>query len=484
MNEPINFITNDQIEIFNQLHEKQVRYLAFGSFSINSYEQARTGSTIKLWVEPNPENIKNLNEALGNSGMPLVNPDFDPNRKRPLATLSGSDTRDRAGMDFYPAVNGFSQSDFAEVYERKQGIKALESLSDTPNQAVAIQHMSLPDLYHNTGHTRGKARAYNLDVLYKAVDAFKIKIPPLPEPSIFYEKPGGKEKNGNSVSATEQEKSPKPTFVKRDFDQIRRELDMEVVLQQYGYQLSSKTKPNDVWRVYKSGLEGDSQRFAVMTKPKSGYKGFVELNNTSLRGDVFEFIKYKEGDYKSAFRRVDQLLGNPEFEQKVRQIEPLKPPPPRQYLNDEKLRQSDLIEEYGVTLLSDQHSDYLTDKRGLAPATLRAPEFRHQILNTARAGHVNIAFPLTSEKGNMLTLDMRNENFKSFPPGQKGDALWKSNEHALVSQAYEFMADGKALLLEKGTTGTVSRANGSLTFHTVHPQEGIISIPIHRSRLE
>ena len=210
MNEPINFISNDQHELFNQLHEKQVRYLAFGSFSINSYEQARTGSTIKLWVEPDPGNIQRLNEALGNSGMPLVNPDFDPERKRPLATLSGSDTRDRSGMDFYPAVNGFSRSDFVEVYERKQGVKALESVSDTPDQAVSIQHMSLPDLYHNTGHTRGKARAYNLDVLYKAVDAFKIQSPPLPEPSEFYKKRDSNKKNENRNWPPHGKNHPKP----------------------------------------------------------------------------------------------------------------------------------------------------------------------------------------------------------------------------------------------------------------------------------
>ena len=272
--------------------------------------------------------------------------------------------------------------------------------------------------------------------------------------------------------------------MKRDFDQIRRELDMEVVLQQYGYQLSSKTKPNDVWRVYKSGLEGDSQRFAVMTKPKGDYKGFVELNNTSLRGDVFEFIKYKEGDYKSAFRRVDQMLGNPEFVHKARQIEPLKPPPPRQYLNDEKLRQSNLIEEYGVTLLSDQHSDYLTDKRGLAHETLGLLNFGIRFLIPPGRAMSISPFRSDRKRETFLLWTCGTKTFKSFPPGQKGDALWKSNEHALLSQAHEFRVEDRALLLEKGTTGTVSKANGSLTFHMAHPEEGVLSIPIDKSRLE
>jgi hypothetical protein len=484
MNEPVNFISNDQVEIFNRLHDKQVRYLAFGSFAINAYEQARTGGTIKLWVEPSQENIARLNEALRESGQTGVNPEFDPERKRPLETLRGVHSRDTIGMDFYPAVNGFSGQDFGTLFERKQGVRASEITREAADQAISIQHMSLPDLYHNTGHTRGKAREYNLDILYKAGNAFKIKTPPLPEPSSFLKKGDLKQGEDTSKSKHMTQKAPERTFVRRDFEQIRRDLDMEVVLQHYGYQLSSKTKPKDAWRVYKSGMEGDSQRFAVMTNPKSGYKGFVELNNTSLRGDVFEFIKYKEGDFKSAFRVVDQMLGNPEFEQKARQLPPLKVVAPRQYLNDEKLRQSDLIGEYGISFLSKLPSNYLTEKRGLDPSTVQAPEFCHQILQTTRAGHTNIAFPLTSEKGNILTLDIRNENFKSFPSGSKGDALWKSNEHARLVQEGEYRVGDRLLKFEMGTEGTVSRSNGSLTFHTRHPQVGLVSFPLERKQLE
>ena len=479
MNKPINFINNDQVELFNQLNSKEVRYLAFGSFSINSYEQARTDSTVKLWVEPSGENLRRLNEALLETGKPALSLNFDPQRKRPIDMVNGQVSRDRIGVDFYPAVNGFTQADFARLHERRESIPAQELAQDALDKSVSISHMSLPDLYHNTGHTRGKAKEYNLTVLYKAADAFGVKAPDLPQPSAYLTL--DTEKQESKISSGK--KSKQPTFEKRDFQQIRQELDMEVVLQHYGYQLSSKTKPKDVWRVYKSGLEGDSQRFAVMTNPRSGYKGFVELNNTSLRGDVFEFIRYKEGDYKNAFRVVDEILGNPHYERKAAQVAPLTPAQPRQYLQDEKLRQSDLIREYGISHFADSHSDYLTAKRMIGTDTVHAPEFKHQILTTVRGEHTNVAFPLTSAKGNILSMDIRNENFKSFPPGTKGDALWKSNEHAVLVEEGTFKVSDKEIKLEKGTSGTISKSNGTLTFHTRHPQEGNISFSVDKNTI-
>ena len=483
MNTPINFINNDQVELFNQLNNKDVRYLAFGSFSINSYEQARTDSTVKLWVEPTKENLQRLNEALQSTGQSALRQDFYPERKRPIDLVTGYSTRDRLGVDFYPAVNGFTQADFDRLFERREKIKAQEMAQDPLDMGVSINHMALPDLYHNTGQTKGKAKEYNLTVLYKAADAFGVKAPDLPKPSAYLQRGDSKQKLESTEKPT-RIKSKNTKFEKRDFQQIRQDLDMEVVLQHYGYQLSSKTRPKDVWRVYKSGHEGDSQRFAVMTNPKSGYKGFVELNNTSLRGDVFEFIRYKEGDYKNAFRVVDEILGNPQYEQKAAEVAPLIPAKPRQYLQDEKLRQSDLIMEYSIRHLADGDSDYLTAKRMIDPGTIHAPEFRHQILTTVRGEHTNVAFPLTSTKGNILSLDIRNENFKSFPPGMKGDALWKSNEHAALMETESYVAGDKTIKLDKGTAGTLSKSNGSLIFHTQHPEEGNISFPVEKSRID
>ncbi|MBU1820120.1 MAG: toprim domain-containing protein [Bacteroidetes bacterium] len=482
MNRPINFIQNDQVELFNQLNRHQVRYLAFGSFSINSYEQARTEGTVKLWVEPTGENLRRLNEVLLETGQSTLRPDFDPERRRPLEPVAGAATRDRIGVDFYPAVNGFTLSDFGRLYERREKVPAQELARHPHDQSVPINHLSLPDLYHNTGHTRGKAKEYNLTVLFKAAGAFGVQAPDLPPPSSYLPLEQDEREQQKSDGAS-LSKSLQSVFQKRDFQQIRQDLDLEVVLQHYGYQLSSKTRPKDVWRVYKSGFEGDSQRFAVMTNPKSGYKGFVELNNTSLRGDVFEFIRYKEGDYRSAFRVVDEILGNPRYEQQAAQVAPLTPARPRQYLQDEKLRQSDLIREYGISHPDRGGSDYLTNSRMLGKETVNTPEFRHQILSTVRGGHTNVAFPLTSAKGNILSLDIRNENFKSFPPGAKGDALWKSNEHAILAEESTCTVGTEPYVLAKGTRGTLSRTNGLMTFHTRHPEAGDLSVPVDKTRI-
>lgn len=482
MNKPVNFVDNDKVELFNQLNANSVRYMAFGSFSINAYEQARTDSTIKLWIDPAQENIILLNTALRESGRSPITAEFDPEAKKPLKSDSGIPTRDSVGVDFYPAVNGFQVSDFAKVYDRKATIKAHEFANSATNRALLIDHMSFPDLYHNVGNTNGKAKEYNLDVLFKAVKAFDLPSQNIAEPSTYLSM---ETKNKPEPVVTfSKPKQFTPNYQRRDFAQIRNELDMELVLQHYSYEMSAKSKPNDRWRVYKSGIEGDSQRLAVMNNADSGFKGFVDLNNNAFKGDVFAFIKYKEGDYKNAFRVVDQILGNPDYKEKAAQLRPMTPASPKQYLNDEKLRQSDLIEQYNLTLLPENRPNYLTEKRCISPETLFAPEFKNQVLASKNGEHTNIVFPLTSRKGNILTMDMRNEDFKSFPPGCKGDAIWKSNEHAKLKAEKDFVVNDENMHLDKDTKGTVSKSNGKLTFHTKHPEKGDVSVEVQKTELE
>ena len=479
MNEPINFVDNDKVELFNQLNANNVRYMAFGSFSINAYEQARTDSTIKLWIDPARDNIVRLNTALRESGRKPVDSEVNLENKKPLKSESGISTRDSLGVDFYPAVNGFQVTDFVKVYDRKAVIKAHEFASSTTDQALQIDHMSLPDLYHNVGNTKGKAKEYNLDVLFKAASAFAVPGQKIAEPSIYLLM-DTKNKPEPVVKFSKPKKFA-PNYQRKDFAQIRQELDMELVLEHYGYQMSSKSKPKDKWRIYKSGIEGDSQRLAVMNNSNSGFKGFVDLNNTAFKGDVFSFIKYREGDYKNAFKVVDQILGSPDYREKAAQLRPIAAASPKQYLNDEKLRQSDLIEEYNLTLLPENQPNYLTEKRFISLEALFAPEFKNQVLASTKEEHTNVVFPLTSVKGNILSMDIRNENFKSFPPGQKGDAIWKSNEHAQLTVEKEVLVGDSKIRLDKETKGIVSKSNGKLTFHTVHPTEGNLSVEIEKS---
>ncbi|MPR37414.1 DUF3991 domain-containing protein [Salmonirosea aquatica] len=482
MNQPVNFVDNDKVELFNQLNANNVRYLAFGSFSINAYEQARTDSTIKLWVDPTQDNIKQLNAALYALGRNPITLEFDPEVKKPLKTESGIATRDSIGVDFYSAVNGFQVIDFTKVHDRKATIKAHEFASSATNRALLIDHMSFPDLYHNTGYTNGKAKEYNLDVLFKAVKAFDLPSQNIAEPSTYLSmEPKNKPEPVVKFSKSQQFT---PNYQRRDFAKIRNELDMELVLKHYGYAMSAKSKPNDKWRIYKSGIDGDSQRLAVMNNADSGFKGFVDLNNNAFKGDVFAFIKYREGDYKNAFRVVDQILGNPDYKEKAAQLKPIIPTSSKQYLNDEKLRQSDLIEEYNLTFLPENQPNYLTEKRSISPETLFAPEFKNQVLASKKEGHTNVAFPLTSKKGNILSMDMRNEDFKNFPPGCKGEAIWKSNEHAKLKTDKEILLDDEKILLNQGTKGTVSKSNGRLTFHSTHPDKGNLAVGIEKADIE
>lgn len=496
---PVNLISNEQVEIFKNLNDLGVKYVAFGSFAINAFEQARSADSIKLWIDPSKENMDKLNEALKASGKDQISQPLDAEIKRPLKTDSGKSTSQTMAIDFYPSINGFKNEEFQNVYDRKNIYLAAEprvvyaSPDDQKNQP-RINHLSPTDLFHNVGTTQSQSKEYSLNVLQKAmIDLNKQgQKHEIPDPLLYLEpNRTNMEPKKSYISFPGHEDKPKefvPKFEKRDFAQLRKDLDLELVLNHYGYSLSDKSKPGDVFRVYKSGMEGDSQRLAVMNNPKGDYKMYVDLNNTDFRGDSIEFVKFKEGSYKQAFPVMDSILGNPIYKENVSQILPMKPATPGQFLNDEKLRQADILKNYNATHIGEKGAPYLITERALDVKTILAPEFKHQVLSVKRDKEFeNTAFPLTSEKGNILSFDIRNKNYKALPAGGKWaggkwDAIWKTNDHATLLTDSNFTVKDKVINLEKGTIGTLSKSAGKESFHINHPEHGQISLPIDKDK--
>jgi len=490
---PVNLIENEEVEIFKNLKDKDVRYVAFGSFACNAYEQARTGGSIKLWVDPSKENIERLNEALKISGKDQIVTSFDPEIKRPIKNSSDKSTAQSFGIDFYPSINGFKNEDFEKVYNRKEVILAKErnivyaSPDDQKNQP-RINHLSLSDLFHNVGTTQSGSKEYSLNVLQKAMidlnrQGQKREVL---DPLLYLDENRMKmEPKKSYVSFSGQEDKPKefvPRYEKRDFNQLRKDLDLELVLNHYGYSVSDKSKAGDMYRVYKSGIKDDSQRLAIMNK--GDYKMFVDLNNNTFKGDSIEFVKFKEGDFKRAFPVMDSILGNPTYKENIADILPMKPATPGQFLNDEKLRQADILKNYNAAHLSEKSSGYLTNERMLDVKTIFSPEFKHQILSVKRddANFSNTAFPLTSEKGNILSFDIRNKDYKALPNGGKWDGIWKTNGHAILLLDSNFTFKDKSISIERGTTGTLSKSAGKESFHIDHPTHGQITLPVDKDK--
>lgn len=490
---PTNLIENEEVEIFKNLKDKNVRYVAFGSFACNAYEQARTVGSIKLWVDPSKENIERLNEALKISGKDQITTSFDPEIKRPIKSSSDKSTAQSFGIDFYPSINGFKNEDFEKVYNRKEVVLAKErnivyaSPDDQKNQP-RINHLSLSDLFHNVGTTQSGSKEYSLNVLQKAMidlnrQGQKREVL---DPLLYLDENRMKmEPKKSYVSFPGQEDKPKefvPRYEKRDFNQLRKDLDLELVLNHYGYSVSDKSKEGDMYRVYKSGIKDDSQRLAIMNK--GDYKMFVDLNNNTFKGDSIEFVKFKEGDFKRAFPVMDSILGNPAYKDNIADILPMKPATPGQFLNDEKLRQADILKNYNAAHLSENSSGYLTNERMLDVKTIFSPEFKHQILSVKRddSNFSNTAFPLTSEKGNILSFDIRNKDYKALPNGGKWDGIWKTNGHAILLLDSNFTFKDKSISIERGTTGTLSKSAGKESFHIDHPAHGQITLPVDKDK--
>jgi hypothetical protein len=418
--------SREQLGILRQLNKAEVRYIAFGDFALNALDSARTIGNVQLWIEPTVENIQRLNTAIKTMFGPRSTtsvPESVANDPQPRRVLALGDGAVRVGV--YPAISGFAPGEFNEVLQRsnRQQVALLGS-GGKLDGSVVIRQLGLDDLYHNVGASKAVHKAWNLETIERYATQQNIVL---------------RVRQANNVPGAQPEPSqpiaPKGenSRMVRDFDQIKRDLDLEVVIRYYGYKLDTKkSRPNDAWRIYETGIKGDKQRIAVAAIEGYSAKHFVDLNDPQgFRGDVFKFMERMEhGNYRNIFQVVDQITNNPGFEQQVRQIQPLRAVSEQYFLKDTALRERELKDRYTLEPLTDTR--YL-EGRALSKATLYAPEFEGRILNVSytnpKTGNVltNTAFPMYSQDGHMVSMDIRNTSFKSYPEGERGEALWHSN---------------------------------------------------------
>ena len=443
--------SREQLGILRHLNKADVRYIAFGDFTLNALDTARTIGNVQLWIDPTVDNLQRLNAGIkamfgprSTTEVPLSTAD-DPQTRRVLALGDGAV---RVGL--YPAISGFAPTDFADVFGRstKQQVALLGS-GGKLDGSVVIRQLSLQDLYRNVSESKAVHKAWNIETIERYAAGQNITLQPPVANTPISQQPNTptavKRQNGRMV---------------RDFDQIKRDLDLELVIQHYGYRLDTKkSRPGDAWRIYETGLKGDKQRIAVAAIDGYSAKHFVDLNDTQgFRGDVFRFMERMEhGNYRNIFQVVDQIMQNPGFEQQVRQIQPLRAVSESYFLRDTALRERELLDRYTVKPLTD--SRYL-EGRAISKETLYAPEFDGRIKNVSytnpKTGNTltNTAFPMYSQDGYIVSMDIRNTGFKSYPEGERGEALWHSNRFYETRQDV-VVAGGN--IIPAGTTGNVFR---------------------------
>ncbi len=473
--------SREQLGILRHLNKADVRYIAFGDFALNALDPARTIGNVQLWIEPTVENLQRLNTGIktmfgprSTTHIPLTTAE-DPQPRR-LLTLGDGAVR----VGLYPAISGFAPIDFNDVFQRsnKQQVALLGS-GGKLDGSVIIRQLDLNDLYRNVSESKAVHKVWNLETIerYAVGRNITLQLPAANNAAIYQSEQTTagtalKRQNGRMV---------------RDFDQIKRDLDLELVIQHYGYQLDTKkSRPGDAWRIYETGIKGDKQRIGVAAIDGYSAKHFVDLNDTQgFRGDVFRFMERMEhGNYRNIFQVVDQIMQNPGFEQQVRQIQPLRAVSESYFLKDTALRERELNDRYTIKPLTD--SRYL-EGRSVSKETLYAPEFDGRIKNVSytnpKTGHVltNTAFPMYSQDGYIVSMDIRNVGFKSYPEGERGEALWHSNRFYEIRQDVA-VAGGN--VITAGTTGNVFRPDGQTVafLYRRDGQDQRVNLPVDDAR--
>ncbi|RDB02735.1 toprim domain-containing protein [Runella aurantiaca] len=242
----------------------------------------------------------------------------------------------------------------------------------------------------------------------------------------------------------------------RDLDQLRKEVDLELVLLHYGYQLNTKkSNKRNIWRLYEIVQNKDKHRL-VLTINQQGLKFFIDLNDPKFSGDIFKFMeRMEQGNYHNIFRILDLIKSKIEFNQNKKSFEPAS----RQLyslLDDNSQREKKLYAKYSI--LSLENTDYL-EGRGIAKKVLFAKEFNGCIKNITlfynKIKHINTAFLMFASDGKMVSIDIRNTNFKAFPEGERGEALWISNPFFMVNSP---VIIGEKEEIQQGIIGTIGRS--------------------------
>lgn len=215
--------------------------------------------------------------------------------------------------------------------------------------------------------------------------------------------------------------------MKRDLAFIKQAVDLERILQHYGYEFV-QAKSSAKSRMYRKG----EQRLSVIMNSSFAAKYFTDLNDPYFKGDIFKFLeRMEQGNYRRIFEIIDEMLEQPKIsepkdtvpqnstvrtiERSDAEINPL-------------LRQKELYRTYQLTPFT---NTVYAEARAIDLKVLFSKEFVGRVQNVRAVAdgspYTNTGFPMYDLAGNMLSIDMRNAGYKAFPEGERGGAVWHSN---------------------------------------------------------
>lgn len=132
----------------------------------------------------------------------------------------------------YPVISGFHPAEFKDVYQRGEKSRAyLPSQTGKLEGSVGYKQLNINDLYHNIRESKSVYKAWNLET----IERFATKS------HLILKKPDGTEITERDKVAKSSQTQRTVGRMTRDLSQIKQDLDLEIVLQHYGYQLDKKS---------------------------------------------------------------------------------------------------------------------------------------------------------------------------------------------------------------------------------------------------
>lgn len=486
-----NRASREQLLLLRYLNKAQVEYLAFGNVALNAYQPSTLIQDIQLWVKPTPDNLSKFNAAMDaaygadtRQKLPGNLPQNPPAQR--LLRLGDGQVK----LTVYPAIAGFRATEFDALYAQSDLQKT--TMQDVTGKrldgSVGYRQLGFADLCKNVSQSTAFHKNFHLDTLAEWATKNNVAVPNQSAMKGFY----------NDTTRVNGKRS-------RDLDRIKEALDLEVVLQHYGFeQDTKKSSPNAVWRIYERGEKGSKERVAVAALQGYASKVLVDMNDLTGQNygkgtiarqksarvvDVNDFIASQEHGYgKAFFQKIDQMLGDPDYALKKQAVPERIALPAGYALRDTVVREMDLYNRYDMRPL--ENSAYL-EGRALSKAVLtsidvegRIKTSRYTHTETGRA-YTNTAFPLYAQDGRITSLDLRNKgvdgvNYKKFPTGERGEALWHTNRHYELQQPLTLSNE---VTVPKGTIGSIYREDDNLhaLFHYGTQPAQRLRLPLDRA---
>lgn len=401
------YTTPEQQHILGAFNKCKVKYIGFDAFALNSYTPTLPFGNIQLWVKPTAENFESIKNAIklatGHNNRLVI--------RRKTEEFLIHDNPDNHFMEI-----GFSN-------------RKIQIFPIIPGIAVDEFDTVL------TNATLRKAGVVNTKIL-SPKDAHR---------SILVSKNRHKDKFIQQLERAFPEEFSKKAnvdrkpFVKKDFNYLIQNVDIELALENLGF-LLKKEKSGNAQHVW--SRNSDDRKIVVFLN-QGNTKGYFDVNDAQSKGTVIDLlIREFNGKWIEVFEFCDKLLLNPLSanlntpQTQKKNIESLKIVSIEEQtkIREKSIRENNDIMPY-------QKPQYLNE-RSIKNEVIYSPEFLGQINNIPyKKGEItyyNTAFPMRNEYGLTNFIVRFNNNFnrdsesksqnKYYLRGEKLDAIWMSNE--------------------------------------------------------